>query len=317
MTISPVRCREIRADDIANVIYLLTNAVGRQHNHWIPRPPSYWQRALARLTDHRTPPGLPKYGYVIDAGDQLVGVILLICTAVVVDGKSQIRCNLSSWYVHPSYSVYASMLAARAIRHTGVDVTYFNLSPAPHTWVILERQGFVPFASGATVGVPLFSRWRAGADARLASAESLSPGPDLTKGEIDVLTDHAGYGCLSLVCEVTGQRHPFVFRLDRRRGLPVAHLVYCRGLDDLSLCAAPLGRHLLLRGCVFVIFASNGRASGLVGWYRGGKPLFRKGDGPIGPTDIAYSEAVMFAPRADDSFHGYLPDAGPGSARTI
>lgn len=278
------RCRDIHADDIGNVVVLLTRGFAGS-------TPSYWERALKRLTNHSTPPGYPKYGYVIEDTAVLVGVVLLIYSGVQVNGACRIRCNVSSWYVEPAYRVYGSLLASCATKHK--TVTYFNMSPAPNTWRILEQQGFMQFATGRTIAVPVISRSPSGARVQ-AVMPGIRPGPDLDQSEINLLIDHAGYGCLSLVCDVDDCRHPFVFRLERRYGfLPIAHLVYCRNIGDFIRFAGSLGRWLALRGCIFVNFLSSAPTRGIVGRHVDGRPKFRKGS-DIGVGDVAYSEEVMF-----------------------
>jgi hypothetical protein len=249
-------------------------------------------RALARLEQHPSPPGLPKYGYVLDDDGRLVGVILLICTDVPSNGASHFRCNMSSWYVMPAYRSYAALLAQRATRHK--NVTFFNVTPAPHTWPILEAQGFRPFAVGRVLSVPWLNR-----SLFRARVEEIPPGiqadRDLEQAEIDLLLRHKEYGCLSVICEFDGQRYPFVFGLEqRRRFLYLANLIYCRNPQEFVRFAGPVGRFLARRGYLFVEIHSNGRIPGLIGRYSNGRPKYRKGGDQIHPGDVAYSERVIF-----------------------
>jgi hypothetical protein len=279
-----VRCREMRADDVEKVVDLLTRGFDRKRG--------YWSSALERLTNHSTPPGFPKYGYVIDHDGIIAGVVLLIFTAIGVDGEHKVRCNVSSWYVEPAYRNYGSILSMRAIRHQ--NATFFNISPAPHTWTILERQGFIRFAAGRTIAVPALNPSPPGVRVR-AVEPSVRSGPDLDEAEIDVLRHHLGYGCLSLICELETKRHPFVFGTHLRYGfLPVAHLVYCRKLEDFLRFAGPIGRFLLRHGYPFLIFDSNGPIHGIVGRHFGNRPRYRKGGDQVRLGDVAYSEQVMF-----------------------
>jgi hypothetical protein len=281
-----IRCRQIQEDDIDRVTDLLTEGFSRKRD--------YWRQALQRLANHPTPAGLPKYGYVLDDGGRLVGVILLIFTTIMINGEDRIRCNVSSWYVEAAYRGYASILAGFAVRHK--SATFFNVSPAPQTWQILEKQGFVTFATGAMIAAPALSR--SPSEARVYSvATSIRPGPDLTPAETEMLLDHQRYGCLSLICEVDDQRHPFVFGLDRRYLgglLGIAHVVFCRDLRDVVRFAGPVGRFLTRRGYPFIKFNSNGPMRGIVGIYFGGRPKYQKGADQMPLGDVAYSEQVMF-----------------------
>lgn len=279
-----VRCREIRAVDLESVTDLLT--------HGFNRTIDYWTRALNRLTAHDTPPGFPKYGFLLESDGRVVGVVLLISAAVGPAHERQVRCNVSSWYVEPAYRSYGAMLASRAIIQK--DATFFNVSPAAHTWTILELQGFQRFAAGRIMSAPILNR--AAPDVRvLAVTPGIRSGPDLNDEDVNLLLHHRSYGCLSLVCESNGGRHPFVFGLDLRYGfLPVAHLVYCRDIDKFVEFAGAIGGFLIRRGYAFVILDANGPMRGIVGKYFGNRPRYCKGAQKMRLGDVAYSEQLMF-----------------------
>ena len=74
---------------------------------------------------------MPKFGYLLESGGDLVGVILLIFSSIPGQDTSKIRCNVSSWYVEPAFRSHASLLISQAIKHK--NVTYVNISPAMHT----------------------------------------------------------------------------------------------------------------------------------------------------------------------------------------
>jgi hypothetical protein len=274
--------------DLDQVIPLLTRGFAQNREHWV------W--VMDGLTARPKVPGYPRYGYVLDHGGDLVGVILLIFTSVTKSGQTRVRCSVSSWYVDPSFRLYGSMLAYRAVK--AKNVAYFNVTPAEHTWKILEAHGFRRFAEGRTVAAPILSRCRTAARVHAVSPNSPVPiaaGEDLEQGEIKLLLDHAGFGCMSLICETPDGRHPFVFGRDRRYGfLPVAHLVYCRSVEDFVRLAKPVGKYLARLGFGFVMLESNGPVKGLVGRHAGGRPRFTKGPDEIRPGDVAYSEQVMF-----------------------
>ena len=118
-----IRCREIGTADIDGIVNLLTSGFRNPH-----RTRDFWVRALKRLSEHPTPPGFPKYGYLLDCKGTPVGVILLIFSSILVNGETRIRCNVSSLYVEPAFRGYAAMLVSRALKHK--HVTYFNITPA-------------------------------------------------------------------------------------------------------------------------------------------------------------------------------------------
>jgi hypothetical protein len=285
-TPSQLRCREITPDDIERVINLLTQGFNssRTREHWV--------MAMRILTEHPTPPGLPKYGYVLVNGDDLVGVLLLIFSSLVVDFAIRIRCGVSSWYVKPEFRSYAQLLALRTTSYK--NVAYVNISPSPHTWPILVAQGYSRFSAGIFASVPALRRSSPACPVGPIDA-STQPGKDLQRFEIELLSSHAGYGCISLICHAADGRHPFVFRRRFMYGVvPVAHLIYCRDLTDFVGCARSLGRYLIRHGILFVDIDANGPIQRLIGVYRDGRPKYCKGSELERLGDLAYSEIAMF-----------------------
>ena len=128
----------------------------------------FWLHALRRLTGHEPPPGLPKYGYLLETGGVPVGAILLICSTMREGDQIATRCNLSSWYVEPAYRTYATLLVSQALRHK--DVTYLNVSAAPHTWPIIEAQGFSRYCDGVFVAMPTLQGLFSGAGVKVFDA---------------------------------------------------------------------------------------------------------------------------------------------------
>ena len=140
-----IRCRQIGESDVPAVADLLGRGFPI-HNR------RFWRRALDELTRREPPPGLPKYGYLLETGGVPVGTILVICAAMRVGETLVPRCNLSSWYVEPPFRAQAPLLISHALRHK--DVTYLNVSPAPHTRPIVEAQGFSRYSDGVFICVP-------------------------------------------------------------------------------------------------------------------------------------------------------------------
>jgi hypothetical protein len=246
---------------------------------------------LARLTRREPPPGFPKYGYLLESGDAAVGALLLICSTMREDGRLATRCNLSSWYVEPAYRAYATLLVSQALADK--DATYTNVSAAPHTWPIIEAQGFSRYCDGVFVAVPmlkdLFGRGVRVFDARQNPAASFDP------SEQDILQRHAEHGCISLWCESARRAYPFVFQPRIvKRAIPCAQLIYCRDVGEFVRFAGPIGRYLVRRGKPFVIIDSNGAIPGLVGTFRPGS-MAKYFKGPQRPRlgDLAYTEYVV------------------------
>jgi hypothetical protein len=284
-----IRCRLITEEDAPEITGLLVRG-------FPSRPEEYWSRALERLAQREAPPGYPRFGYMLESAGSAVGVILMIFSEGRVGGAAKARCNISSWYVDPRCQGYASLLIAAAVRLK--DVTYMNLSPAIHTWPVIEAQGFRRYCSGQVVSVPALGPWASGAGVQDFSSDE-DYGPSLTSAERDILETHRDYGCLSLVVREEGETHPFVF-LERRLFsgiLPALQLIYCRELKDYVRFSGALGRRLWRRGYLAAIVDSEGMLPGTVGLYRPERgPKYFKGPERPRIGDLSFCEAVVFGP---------------------
>ena len=281
-----LRCRQIVPSDIDAVIELLKEGFGSQHSR------RFWRRMFAALARYPTPSGMPKYGYLLEHVHRPVGVLLLISSMAPTQGGWAPRCNVSSWYVKPEFRSYAPLLVKRSISERAV--TYINISPAPHTWSILEAQGYVRYADGLFVSVPMLSA--AGPEeTRIVPADS-ETNDFGDQYDRETLRLHAEFGCTSVWCVTEDGSHPFVF-VPRMvwRALPCFQLVYCRSIAEFVRFARPLGRYLALRGRPTVIVDANGPVAGLVGrYFEDIRPKYFKGTNPPRLGDLAYTEASLF-----------------------
>jgi hypothetical protein len=281
--------REIQDSDLDAIADLLTRG-------FVHRGRDYWIRGLHRQRERSVLEGTPRYGYLMEHENKPIGCLLLIYSAKTIDGHVVTCCNVSSWYVDPEFRNFAALFASMAQKRK--DVTYFNVTPAPSTWPILEAQGFKVYCRGLFFSLPILSRRPP--DMRVEAVTSATAAiAGLSDDELAMLKRHAGYGCLSLVCRTADEAIPFVFfSLRKRRGiipLPMRQLGFCRSLDDYVRCAGALGRHLLLRGTPIVISDANGAMTGLAGVYNEarGRKYFK---GPHRPQlgDLADTELALF-----------------------
>lgn len=280
-TVMSLRCREITPADLDGVIDLLMKGFGTSRSHW--------ERVISLLTNHNTPENFPKYGFMLENGDTPVGVLLLIFTTRLINGNSQVWCNESSYYVDPAFRVYATILVRRAHRHK--EVIYLNLTPTFHSWKVLDAQGYKRLTKGVYAALPALCRTQRNVQLHVVTAtyrdERLDP------PENDLLATHAGYGCLSVICEYQGTLHPFVFAPCRRHGLPMAHLVYRREQSDFTMFAGTLGRFLLRHGYPVVLLDSDHRMA-IPGKQIGSMPKYWLGPERPRTGDLAYTEIPMF-----------------------
>jgi hypothetical protein len=263
------------------------------HEGFPRRSAAGWLLALHRLGAHATPASFPSYGYVLQAGDVAVGVLLLISALLDDEPSSSVRCNGSSWYVHPSFRPYAPLLVSRAIRDR--SVTYVNISPSTETWPIIEAQGFRRFCNGVFAAIPLLSlRWQSGKITRIQWSREIDC--RLSARELRILRDHANYGCISLCLTTDKEAFPFVFRRRWFKApLPCAQLIYCRDQDDVARFTRPLGAYLALRGMAWVLMGANAPIPDLVGLYFNNKlPMYFIGTNRPRAGELSYTEAAMF-----------------------
>ncbi len=290
-----VLCREINSADIDRIAALL-------HAGFPERSRDHWLLTLDRLAAHVTPAGYPKFGYMLETDGVAVGVLLLIFSSMTVSGETHIRGNVASWYVEAAYRSYAMVLTSRALAHK--NVTFLNITPARHTWPILEAQGFKVFGTGQFKAFPLFCIGAFGARVTAVSADT-APGHDLSAADIALLLHHASYGCICVICTAADRRrYPFVFsrRLHEWKSrflpgsvsVPHALLIYCRQLDEFVRFAGPLSRFLAWRGMPMIFIEANGPLRGLIGKFSATGPKFFRGPHPPHIGDIAYTERVMF-----------------------
>jgi hypothetical protein len=287
-----LRCREIADTDLDAVAELLTRG-------FAGRSREYWLQGLLRQAARQVPNGYPRFGYMLDHDGRPVGVLLLLYSARGIGAEVEIQCNLSSWYVEPAFRNYAPLLTKIAQRHK--EVTYLNISPATWTWPIIETQGFTSYCSGLFFSIPAVSRPAPG-----MTVETIAPDTRSIEGlsdiEVELLTRHARYGCLSLVCRTPDRgAFPFILLPMRiRRGWiapPAMQLVYCRDIAEYVQCAGAIGRALIRHGKISVILDANGPVQGLTGFYSSarGRKYFK---GPHAPrlADLTDTELVLYGP---------------------
>jgi hypothetical protein len=265
-----VRCRQIADADLDGLVDLLARGFPRSTR-------DTWVNGFERFRALPLIEGVPRFGYVLETGAAIVGVILLIPSR----RGDRIYSNLSSWYVEPEWRTHSTMLISMAtkLKH----VSYVNISPAPHTWNVLKAQGFKQYVFGRSA---VFVALGFGG----GKVSDIIPG-DLP--ERDLLREHAQMGCISLVCEKDGVVAPFVFKPRKLDRPPVsaADLFFSRSDGDFRHCAPALGRWLLRRGMFAMIV--DGKMRGMLSHYVDGKePRYFKG--PHLPTDLAYTEKVIF-----------------------
>ncbi len=284
-TTERVRCRLITELDLDVVSDLL--CIGFKG-----RSRESWTRGFDILKAREVPEGLPRFGYCLDAGGKLVGIILLVVSHRMVDGVAQPFSNVASWYVLPEYRAYAQLIVSIALRRK--DVTYTNVSPAPHTWPIVENQGYTRYCGGLFFAAALLKRPDPGAEIETFSA-------DAHKGmaDFDMLLRHLRYGCEVAVAREGTKLTGLVFRRYRIRSgrvpLPAMFVIHAPDRAQLVRLSGNIARHFLSKAAPILVMDADGPVEGLRGIYteKRGRKYYK---GPHRPAlaDLADTEYAIF-----------------------
>lgn len=285
-----LRCRLITDADLDAVAALLTEGFGKRE-----REP--WRCGLERLRERELPEGRPRYGYCLLAGKRLVGVILVISSLRDRTGVAVPVANVASWYVKPDYRAYAQMLVSMALKQR--DITYVNISAAPHTWSIVEKQGYTKYCNGLFVSFAALTPPQPGVEIITVDANGEVPEAIRQFADVPLLRRHAGWGCESLVLRSGDTLQSMILRrFTIRKGqlrFPAMYVLHASDRDALIRCCGNLGRHFLRRAAPLVMFDATGPVAGLPGFYterRGCK--FFKGPNPPALCDLADTEFAIF-----------------------
>lgn len=288
-TPAKIRCRQITELDLASVAALLAEGFPR-------RKVKYWQVGLKRMAGRKVPENTPQFGYCLDVEGSLVGVILMISSERPVDGINATFTNLASWYVEPDYRAYAHQLAAMALKNK--TTSYSNVTAAPSTWDVVEKQGYVKYCNGLFFAAAALARPKA--SVRISDFKTVAMRADVrAMDDFGLLQRHAQWGCTVLLVEEAGKRSGFIFRRFAMRSglikLPAMSVISAPGQSEVIRLAGNFGRHFAAKAAPLLAFDANGPVPGLSGFYterRGRK--FAKGPHGRGLCDLADTELAIF-----------------------
>ncbi len=285
VTAERVRCRLIVESDFEAICDLLCEGFPGHARAW-------WRKGLDQLAGRAAPDTMPRYGYCLDTGSKLVGLILLIASTRETENGPAPFCNVASWYVMPTHRGYAQLLVSMALKHK--HVTYTNVSPAPHTWPIVEKQGYTRYCGGLFFAAALLKRPASGVKIVQFDARQHGELPDAT-----LLQRHQDMGCDVIVAEEGKRRTGFVFRRYSIRAgrlpLPAMFTLYAPDRSDLVRLAGNIARYYTPRLAPVIVMDADGPVAGLRGVYTEarGRKYFK---GPHRPAlcDLSDSEYAIF-----------------------
>jgi hypothetical protein len=201
-------------------------------------PPVAWSRAL----DVPWRVDQPNAGFMLVAGDAVVGAHLAFYSDRVIDGRPERFCNLGAWCVREEYRFHAMRLLKALLAQDGYHFT--DLSPSGNVVGVNERLGFcfLDTTTGLMPNLPVAGRGRISCDPEVIERT-------LRGHELELYRDHARTAAARHLVLIRGAEHCYVmFRKDRRKRLPLfASVLYVSNPDLFRRMAGQIGRHMLLR----------------------------------------------------------------------
>ncbi len=201
--------------------------------------------AWARALDVPWTVERPNAGFMLTAGDEVVGANIALYSERVIDGRTERFCNLGAWCVLDDHRLQALRLVKALLAQDGYHFT--DLSPGGNVPAINEKLGF-QYLDTTTAIVPNLpwpsvpGRVKIRSDPRAIESR-------LSGGALEIYRDHKQAAAARHLVASQGNRHCHViFRKDRRKGLPLfASILYVSEPGMFGTIAGPLARHLLLR----------------------------------------------------------------------
>ena len=228
-----VRVQPIRPEDLGRVGEYLHRSLNDRLS------PSDWAAAL-------TPPWTvdsPNHGFMLLAGEEVVGVNAAIYSSRVVGGVRREFCNVAALCVDEAERPHAVRLIRSILRQPGYHFT--DLSPSGNVVELDRRLGFQPLdtATALVLNLPRLDR-RFGLLTRPADIAARLQGVDAA-----VYSDHRAAAAARHLVVTRGDEHCYVmFRKDRRRGLPLfATLLHVSNHELFASALGVVTSHLLRR----------------------------------------------------------------------
>lgn len=240
----PVDLRPIDADDIEPVADFLTASLNSRV------PADAWSNAMRlRWVD------APNHGFMLQAGDDVVGAYLAFYSEREIAGRTELFCNLGAWCVLDEYRSHGLRLVRAMLAQPGY--TFTDLSPSGNVVPLNKRLRFTSLDTSATAMLNL--PWPVKSRGMTITSNVAVIGRALTGHELQLFRDHAHAAAAQHVLVTDGNRACYVIlRRDRRKRLPIFGSILYVGDADLFHRATYLfSRHLLVHQRVLVTLAEQ------------------------------------------------------------
>jgi hypothetical protein len=231
----------------------------------------------------------PDHGFVLHAGDRVVGVYGAFYAHRRLAGRTEKFCNLAAWCVLDEYRAHSLRLLRAMLAQPGY--TFTDLSPSGNVVPINERLGFVRLdTSGALVAnLPWSAAGRVLTDEAAVQAA-------LDARDQQIHRDHTRAGAARhVVVEAGGRTCYIVYRRVRRKRLPLfARVLYVSDPEVFRSVAGRFYRHLLWRHAIPFTLVER-RVVGAPPWHsfalRSSRPaMVRSSSVDPAEVDYLYSE---------------------------
>jgi len=194
-----------------------------------------------------TPPwavAQPNHGFLLGAGERVVGAYLAFYSKREIAGQEERFCNLAAWCVLQQYRSLGLNLLRALLAQKGYHFT--DLSPSGNVIALNSRLKFAHL--GVTTALVPNLPWPLGSRRVRVIAEPREIERALRGHDLEIYRDHARTGAARHVVAVEGDRSCYViFRRDRRKNRPLfASILYVSDKELFGRVAKYVFRYLLL-----------------------------------------------------------------------
>ena len=203
------------------------------------RSPVAWVEGLSKSWG-MTP---PNHGFILRDEGKIVGGIGAYYAERKIKGQCERTCNITSWCVLDAYRKQSMRLAMTLVGQKGFHYTDF--SPTKVVGGVLQFLKFRPLDDRQAVIANL--PWPAFGSTLLSQPDDIE---NMLQGDVlKIYRDHAVFPWLKHVL-IGAPNHwcHVIYKLDRYRGLPSAHIYYLSDPANFERHYRRLSRHFFLRG---------------------------------------------------------------------
>ena len=206
---STVQIRKATPHDEVNIIELLKKfypATEYWRRIFLPRP---WK------IENDFP------GYVVTTEDNIVGFLGTLFSEQQTSQGTATLGNLTSWYIEPEYRQHSMALFFEAMKLP--NVTWTNLTSAPHVYAWLSRAGFKTLEDKRTyiLPIPAFSRQKQAIQLKIDIEES-----DLNPVQRLVYQHHLGLRCRHILIKSGSESCYCLVVITKYKKIPRANIYY-------------------------------------------------------------------------------------------